>query len=157
MALFMTNSNLQENTTEIFSQLFSYLNIENKFMCEVPESSLNSIAGYNVLCGIGGDYEGNFMFGFTEKSAIDIVNALMDTKNVESIDGSVKSALADFFIDFTKRVIALTNPDDKILFSSPAYIAGNTMQAMISKVPAINLFFKIAGEKFSISYYLEKL
>ncbi len=154
----MTDINaLKDNFVVIFNQLFSSLGIEHKFMCEVPESSLNSVSEYSVLVGISGSYEGNIMFGFTKEPAIAMTAALMGTKNVNTIDFNVKAALADLFYDFAERVVSMSMAEESILLSNPAFITGQEMKAVISKAPAINLFFKIKGEKFSVSYYLAKM
>ena len=153
----MTDSKVKDNFVTIFSQLFSYLNIENKFMCEVPESTLNSVAEYSVLIGVNGSYEGNFMFGFTKETALEIAAALIGTKNINKVNFNVQAALADLFFDYAQRVVNLSNLSNDILLSSPTFVTGASMKALISKVPAINFFCKVKGDKFSISYYLQKL
>ena len=153
----MADSDVKDNFITRFNQLFSYLSIEHKFMCEVPESTLNSVAEYSILIGVNGSYEGNFMFGFTKETALEMAIALMGTKNVDKISFNVKAALADLFFDYAQRVINMSNLSGNILLSSPTFISGSNMKALISKVPAINFFCKVKGDKFSISYYLQKL
>ena len=55
----MTNFNLIDIFVKVFDDLFSYVDINHKFMCEVPESSLNSTEEVNTLVGISGDMEGS--------------------------------------------------------------------------------------------------
>lgn len=55
----------------------SHVGINHKFMCEVPESSLNSTENVNTLVGISGDMEGNIIFGYTDKVAKQIASKMM--------------------------------------------------------------------------------
>jgi len=164
----MTIFNLTEIFVKVFNDLFSYVDINHKFMCEVPESSLNSTEMVNTLVGISGDIEGNIMFGYTDKTAKALAAKIMGTASVDKLDIFVKSALADFYSEFCKRVTNEIKTDnlykpsngeskDYTLFSSnPTYVAGENMYGMISKVPSKKLFFKVDGEKFGIAYNLEQ-
>lgn len=160
------NFNLIDIFVQVFNDLFSYLGINHKFMCEVPSSSLNSTEEVNTLIGISGDMEGNVMFGYTDKTAREIAEKLIGDK-VEDIDIYAKAALADFYSEFCKRFTQRikvetafnisTGDKNYILFSSnPTYIAGVEMFGAISKVPSKKLFFKVNGEKFGIAYSLEQ-
>lgn len=163
----MTNFNLNDIFVQVFSDLFSYMNINHKFMCEVPSSNLNSTEEVNTLVGISGDMEGNIMFGYTPATAEAISSKLMGVNDVKEIDIYVKSALADFFSEFCKRVInairfesvynaGSVSKDYTLLSTNPTYISGGEMYGIISKVPSKKLFFKVNGEKFGIAYSLEK-
>lgn len=164
----MMNFNLIDIFVNVFNDLFSYLGIDHKFMCEVPSSSLNSTEEVNTLVGISGNLEGNIMFGYTEKIAKEIAQKLSGSKDMpDKIDIYAKSALADFYSEFCKRFtyaiklesIYNTEKDakDYTLFSSnPTYVAGSEMYGVISKVPSKKLFFKVNGEKFGIAYSLEE-
>jgi CheY-specific phosphatase CheX len=137
-------------------------------MCEVPASSLNSTEAVNTLVGISGDMEGNIMFGYTDKTAKELAAKMMGTSEVSEIDIFVKSALADFYSEFCKKVTyeikikglsEIKNSDSKsytLLSTNPTYIAGENMYGVISKVPSKKLFFKVNGEKFGIAYNLEQ-
>ena len=160
------NFNLIDIFVQVFNDLFSYLGINHKFMCEVPSSSLNSTEEVNTLIGISGDMEGNVMFGYTDKTAREIAEKLIGDK-VDDIDIYAKAALADFYSEFCKRFTQRikvetafnisTGDKNYILFSSnPTYIAGVEMFGAISKVPSKKLFFKVNGEKFGIAYSLEQ-
>ena len=162
------NFNLIDIFTKVFEDLFSYMDINHKFMSEVPSSSLNSTEEVNTLVGVSGELEGNIMFGYTEKTAKDISQKLSGAKeNPEAIDIFCKSALADFYSEFCKRVIqeikvaSITGEeedDDKfeVFSSNPINISGEQMYGVISKVPSKKLFFKVDGEKFGIAYNLEQ-
>lgn len=161
----MTNFNIVDIFVEVFNNLFSYIDMEHKFMCEVPESSLNSTEDVNTLVGISGDIEGNIMFGYTDKTAKEISAKLMGVEKNANIDIYLKSSLADFFSEFCKRSIQalrtenLYNPEGEfkdyvILSSNPTYISGEDMNGLISKASAKKLFFKVNGEKFGIAYSL---
>ncbi len=163
----MMNSNLIDIFTQVFDDLFSYLGVNHKFMCEVPESSLNSTESVNTLVGISGDMEGNIMFGYTDKTAKEIAAKLSGAKDITEIDKFVKASLADFFSEFCKRAIKAirlenlysenSSMKDYVLFSAnPTYVAGEEMYGAISKVPSKKLFFKVNGEKFGIAYSLEE-
>ncbi len=163
----MTNFNLIDIFVQVFNDMFEYLGLEHKFMCEVPESTLNSSEKVNALIGISGDISGNILFGFTEKIAREVSAKLIGVKEINQIDKYEKNALADFYADFCARVTHsikienLFNIDgagkDYVMFSSnPTYIAGDNMQGVISKVPSKKLFFKVCGEKFGIAYNLEQ-
>lgn len=163
----MTNFNLNDMFVQVFNDLFSYLGINHKFMCEVPSSTLNSTEEVNTLVGISGDMEGNVMFGYTDKTAKEIASKLMGTDHVDNVDIYVKSALADFYSEFCKRftnkvrietTFNITSGDKNyiLLSSNPTYISGEDMFGAISKVPSKKLFFKVDGEKFGIAYSLEQ-
>lgn len=160
--------NLVEIFTQVFDDLFSYVKLDHKFMCEVPASSLNSTEEVNTLIGISGDMEGNIMFGYTGKTAQDVAAKMMGISEVPEIDIFAKSALADFYSEFCKKVIyeikmkslsEITSSNSKtytLLSTNPTYIAGEEMYGVISKVPSKKLFFKVNGEKFGIAYNLEQ-
>lgn len=162
----MTNFSLNDMFVQVFDDLFTYLGINHKFMCEVPSSTLNSTEEVNTLVGISGDMEGNVMFGYTDKTAKEIAAKLMGTDDVGIVDIFVKSALADFYSEFCKRftykvrvesTFNISNGDKNyiLLSSNPTYISGEDMFGAISKVPSKKLFFKVNGEKFGIAYSLE--
>ena len=161
------NFNLVDIFVQVFDDLFSYIGVNHKFMCEVHESSLNSTEMFNTHVGMSGDMEGNIMFGYTEKTAQEIAAKLMGTEEIKNIDLYTKAALADFYSEFCKRVINLiktkslheTGTDMKdyaLLSSNPTYVAGVDMYGMIGKVASKKLFFKVNGEKFGIAYSLEE-
>lgn len=163
----MTNFNLIDIFIQVFNDLFSYIELNHKFMCEVPESSLNSTASVNTLIGISGDMEGNIMFGYSEKTAKEISAKLMGVDEITEIDLLAKSALTDFYSDFCKRLIhsikvenlfnvKSSEKDYALLSTNPTYISGEDMFGVISKVPSKKLFFKVNGEKFGIAYSLEQ-
>lgn len=163
----MMNFNVIDMFTQVFDDIFAYIGLGHKFMCEVPSSSLNSTEEVNTLVGISGDMEGNIMFGYTSKTAQEIAAKMMGVNNVGEIDLYAKAALADFYSEFCKQFVhkirvetafKLTEGGKNcILFSSnPTYIAGEDMVGVISKVPSKKLFFKVNGEKFGIAYNLEQ-
>lgn len=158
--------NMIDIFVQVFEDLFSYLGINHKFMCEVPSSSLNSTEEVNTLVGISGDMEGNIMFGYTGKTAKEIAAKLIGDK-VDDVDIYAKAALADFYSEFCKRFthkikvetsfnISTGEKKYTLLSSNPTYIAGSEMFGAISKVPSKKLFFKVDGEKFGIAYSLEQ-
>lgn len=168
----MMTSNLVQIFVQVFNDLLSYLGLEHKFMCEVPESSMNSGEPVNILVGITGDLEGNIMLGYTRKTAEQIAAKLIGVEQIQELDIYSQAALADFCDEFSKRVINLIKQEQALLSSSsdnlredkkgcnllasfPSYVAGDDMYAMISKVPSKKIFFKIAGEKFNLAYNLE--
>lgn len=168
----MATSSLVQVLVQVFNDLLFYLKIEHKFMCEVPESSMNSGESVNVLVSITGDMEGNIMLGYTRKTAEEIAAKLMGVDEVKEIDIYAQAALVDFCGEFSKRVINLlkqekallaSDPDNfgekpkefNLFTSFPSYIEGDEMYAMINKVPSKKLFFKINGEKFHLAYNLE--
>lgn len=148
---------------QVFDDLFTYINLEHKFIREIPESSLNSTEIVNTVIGITGDIEGNIMFSHSIKAATDIAGKLMGTEALSDIDLYVKSALADFYGEFCERFINLVkianmyeDTDNltgyNLLLTDPTYVSGENMYGVISKVPSKKLFFKINGEKFGIAY-----
>lgn len=163
----MTNFNMIDIFVQVFEDLFSYIGINHKFMCEVPESTMNSTEMVNTLVGISGDMEGNIMFGHSDKTAKEIAAKLIGVKDVKNVDIFVKSALSDFYSEFCKRFthkikvetsfnIASGEKNYTLLSSNPTYISGEDMFGVISKVPSKKLFFKVNGEKFGIAYSLEQ-
>ena len=160
--------NLVDIFTQVFDDLFSYVKMDHKFMCEVPASSLNSTEMVNTLVGISGDLEGNIMFGYTDKTAKEVAAKMMGADQISEIDIFAKSALADFYSEFCKKVTyeikikSLSEMKQKdsrsytLLSTNPTYIAGENMYGVISKVPSKKLFFKVNGEKFGIAYSLEQ-
>lgn len=163
----MTNFNMINIFEQVFNDLFSYIGLNHKFMCEVPSSTLNSTEMVNTLVGISGDLEGNIMFGYTDKTAKEIAAKIIGIEKIEDIDIFVKAALADFYSEFCKRFTtrvkietAFNISDGEknyiLLSSNPTYISGEDMFGAISKVPSKKLFFKVNGEKFGIAYSLEQ-
>lgn len=164
----MTNFNFVDIFVKVFNDLFSYVDINHKFMCEMPASTLNSTEMINTLVGISGDVEGNIIFGYSDTTAKEVAAKIMGLEEVEEIDIFAKSALADFYSEFCKNVTEAIKKEslDKdtgtetkeyaLLSSNPTYIAGFDMYGMISKVPSKKLFFKVNGEKFGIAYNLEQ-
>lgn len=162
----MMNFNEIDMFTKVFDELFKYIGLNHKFMCEVPSSTLNASEEVNTLVGISGDMEGNIMFGYTEKIAKAIASKMIGVSSVKSVDIYAKAALTDFFSEFCKLFVHkirvetsfnVTEGQKKyvLLSSNPTYIAGDDMVGVISKVPSKKLFFKVDGEKFGISYNLE--
>lgn len=152
----MASINLARTFVNVFDEMLAYLDIEHKFMCEVPESSLNSGEPVNVLIGITGDMEGNIMFGYAPETAKDITAKLLGIKELSQFDNFAEAALADFCAEFCKRFIQMTKIEYNLVSSYPSYASGDNMYAMISKVPSKKLFFKINGKKFNMAYNLEK-
>ena len=152
----MSTLNLARTFIIVLDEMFSYLDLDHKFMCEVPESSLNSGEPVNVLIGITGDMEGNIMFGYTPETSREIAAKLMGIDHLDKTDIYSQSALADFCTEFCKRFIALAKVEYNLVSSYPSYAAGDKMYAMISKVPSKKLFFKVNGKKFNMAYNLEK-
>ncbi len=150
---------------KVFDELFTFLDLDHKFMTEVPESSLNSTEKVNVLVGVTGDLEGNIMFCYSFDVAKFIASKMMGLQDIGEVDFFAKTALADFHSEFCKRFIhyaKIANMDEvadkekgyTLLSADPTYISGEAMYGMISKVPAKKLFFKLKGEKFGIAYSL---
>lgn len=163
----MTSFNMINIFEQVFNDLFSYIGLNHKFMCEVPSSTLNSTEMVNTLVGISGDLEGNIMFGYTDKTAKEIAAKIIGVEKIADIDIFVKAALADFYSEFCKRFTtrvkietAFNISDGEknyiLLSSNPTYISGEDMFGAISKVPSKKLFFKVNGEKFGIAYSLEQ-
>ena len=153
---------------QVFDDLFSYVGMDHKFMCEVPSKNMDSTEPVNTLVSILGDLEGNVMFGYTEKTAKEIAARLQGTNETSDIDIYSKSALSDFFSEFCKRTINTIRlessfdvskeiKDYVLLSSDPTYISGGEMYGSISRVPSRKLFFKVNGEKFGIAYSLEEM
>lgn len=164
----MTNFSLNDVFVQVFDDLFSYIGLNHKFMCEVPSSTLNSTEMVNTLIGISGDMEGNIMFGYTDKIAKEIATKLTGSdREIEEIDVFAKAALADFYAEFCKRFTSKVRVETSfnitdgeknyiLLSSNPTYISGEDMYGSISRVPSKKLFFKVNGEKFGIAYSLEQ-
>lgn len=169
----MADFDLFDIMVRVFNELTTYIDIDHKFMCELPESSLNSGEAVNVLIGITGDMEGNIIFGYAPQTAQAIAAKLVGAEEEENFkfDIYAKAALADFCSEFCKRVIYLAkkdysmsqltlNTDEQgkkdfdLLSSYPSYVAGDNMYAMIGKVPSKKIFFKIKGKKFNLAYSL---
>lgn len=159
--------NLNDIFVQVFNDLFSYIGINHKFMCEVPASTLNSTEQVNTLVGISGDMEGNIMFGYTDKTAKEIAAKISGGAEQDTIDLFSKAAIADFYSEFCKRFthkvkvetsfnISSGEKNYILLSSNPTYISGEDMYGVISKVPSKKLFFKVNGEKFGIAYSLEQ-
>lgn len=164
--ILMTSFNEIDIFTAVFDDMFSYIDLGHKFMCEVPSSTLDSTEEVNMLVGISGDMEGNIMFGYTFKTAKEIAAKMIGVPQIQEIDKYSKAALADFYSEFCKQFVHKVKVEtafnlsqgDKnyvLLSSNPTYIAGEDMVGVISKVPSKKLFFKVNGEKFGIAYNLE--
>lgn len=171
----MMTSNLINIFTQVFKDLLSYLDIDHKFMCEIPVSSMKSDEPVNVLIGIMGDMNGNIMLGYSDKTAKEIAAKLIGINEIKEMDFYSQAALADFCAEFGKRFAnslkkeqALLasqeslnataknkTQDCDLLVSFPIYIAGSEMDAIISQTPSKKLFFKINGEQFNLTYSFE--
>lgn len=171
----MMTSNLIQILIQVLKDLLSYMDIDHKFMCEIPVSSMRSDEPVNVLVGIMGDINGNIMLGYSHKTAKEIAAKLIGVNDIENLDTYSQAALADFCIEFGKRftnslkkehefLSNQQNIDEKtekkeqncdLFVSFPIYIAGSGMDAIISKTPSKKLFFKINGEKFHLTYSFE--
>src|SRR5574344_549419 len=164
----MTNFNLIDIFVEVFNEMFAYIDLEHKFMCEVPESSMNSTEEYNTLVGVSGDLKGNIIFGYTKKTADSVSTKVIGnmTNLSDHLNFYDKAALSDFYSYFCKRVTERIKTENlynfnaeigeyTLLTSNPTCIAGSNMYGIISKVPSKKLFFKVGGEKFGIAYSLE--
>jgi CheY-specific phosphatase CheX len=151
------NAEINAKLVDVFDEVFSYLGVDHQFMCEVPESTLNTTTAFSVLVGVSGAVEGNIVFGFGKKVASVLGSKLTGMPKVQEIDIYVKSALADLYRDFCKRTLARLEVQQKEIFSSdPIYISGVNAKAIIGQTPAINLFFKASGDKFQVAYNLRK-
>lgn len=163
----MKNFNLIDIFTQVSSDLFSYIGINHKLMCEVSESTLSSTEDIITIIGVAGDISGNIMFGFTEKTAKEIAAKILGVDKINTLDSYAKAALVDFYSEFAKRAINtikienLFNVNDNVkdysmLTTPPIYIRGENMQGIISQISSKKVFFKIHGEKFGIAYSLEQ-
>src|SRR5574344_506629 len=102
----MTNFNLIDVFVQVFNEMFSYIKLEHKFMCEVPASSMNSSEEFNTLVGVSGDLKGNIIFGYTKKTAHELSSKIIGSKEKDddALNYFEKAALSDFYSDFCKRV-----------------------------------------------------
>lgn len=159
--------NIGDIFLQVSEELFSYMGLDYKFLCEVPESSLNSTERVNTIIGITGEIEGNIMFCYSFNTAKYIAAKLMGVANLPEVDIFVKAAMSDFYSDFSRRftnMIKIANMYESdvdaksytLLSSNPTYVAGENMFGVISKVPTKKIFFKVNGEKFGIAYSLVK-
>lgn len=164
----MMNFNLIDIFNQVFDELFSYIDLDHKFMAEVPSKTLNSTEPENTLVSILGDLEGNIMFGYTEKTAKEIAARMQEAESVSDIDIYAKAAVSDFFSEFCKRTISKIRLEGSfnvkdgakeyvLLSSDPTYIAGQEMYGNISRISSKKLFYKVNGEKFGLSYALEEM
>ncbi|GBF23100.1 chemotaxis protein CheX [Candidatus Gastranaerophilus sp. (ex Termes propinquus)] len=141
---------------DVFDEVLSYFDMDHQFMREVPESTLNTTSPYSVLVGVSGATEGNVMFGSGKKTVLEIAAKLMGINKIDNIDIYVQSAIADLYSDFCKRVLGSLAYEGNVFSSEPTYISGENMKVMISQTEAMNLFFRVNGERFQIAYSLVK-
>src|SRR5574344_1745214 len=101
----MMNFNEIDMFTKVFDDIFEYIGLKHKFMCEVPSSTLNASEEVNTLVGISGDMEGNIMFGYNEKVAKAIAAKMIGVNELANFDIYAKAAITDFFSEFCKLFV----------------------------------------------------
>ena len=152
----MTNiTSLKEPLTQACAEVFPMFNINYKFMCELPEKTLNSAENINVLVGLTRGLKGNVVLGLPKEAAFKIISGMMGGAEVSELNTMTKSALSEFMNMLFSNALGKLQSGEVIEVSPPTLITGNKMYLMISKAPAKKLFFKVGDTKFNIAYCLE--
>ena len=149
-------SDAKTNVIEVFNGISNYLNFDGKFINEVPLSTLSNALQHNVLVGVSGSMRGNIMFSCNSKVFKVLAGSMTGVSDIDETDIFNTSAVVDLFTEFCKRLVNMFDKHENIFLASPISISGNAIQAMISQVPSINLFFKVNDERLAIAYYLEE-
>ncbi len=148
-------TSLKDPITNACSELFATFGIDHKFMCELPEKSLNSAERVNLLVGLTQGLKGNIVLGLTRESALDIASKMMSGVPITDLDMIAKSALSEFMTMLCGSAMGKVGADEQIEISPPTLVMGDKVFLMISKAPSKKLFFKMGDTKFNIAYCLE--
>ena len=150
-------TSLKDPIVNACSELLPMFGLEYKFMCELPEKSLNSGDEVNILIGLSNGVEGNIVVGLTKDSALRIVSAMMGGMEVPELDMMAKSALSEFINMLGGNALGKVSDEIKegIDVSPATIVTGKKVFLMISRAPSKKLFFKLGETKFNIAYCLE--
>ncbi|OGI02641.1 MAG: hypothetical protein A2Y25_03115 [Candidatus Melainabacteria bacterium GWF2_37_15] len=151
----MTISNLKDPLVQTCTELFPMFGLEHRFMCELPENSLNSGEKVNVIAGLTNGLKGNIVLGLTKEAAFEIVSKMMGGTQISDLDMIAKSALSEFMVMLCGNTVGKIGVKEIIDVSPPTLVTGDNVFLMISKAPSKKLFFKLGETKFNIAYCLE--
>jgi len=151
----MSDTSLKDPILQSCEHLFPSFGLECKFMCELPESSLNSADSVNILAGFSKGVQGNISLGLTKEATLAIVSGMMGGMQVSTLDEMGKSALNEFMTMLCGILITKIDVADIVHVSSPTIVMGSNLYLMISRAPSRKLFFKMGDTKFNIAYCLE--
>lgn len=146
---------LKDPFVQTCSEVLPTFGIDYRFMCELPESSLNSGEPVNLLIGLSNGVKGNIVVGMTKEAALRIVSGMMGGMEVSELNDMAKSALSEFANMLCGNAIAKIPTNDRVNVAPPTIITGDEIFLMISKAPAKKVFFKMESTKFNIAYSLE--
>ncbi|MEI8389830.1 MAG: chemotaxis protein CheX [bacterium] len=150
-------TSLKEYVTAACTEILPMFGLEHKFMCELPEKSLNSCEEINILIGLTHGITGSMVVGLTKDSALKIVSGMMGGAEVPELDMMAKSALSEFMNILGGSTVGkiAAEINELVDISTPTIVTGKKMFLMISRAPSKKLFFKLGETKFNIAYCIE--
>ena len=147
--------NISEKIIESCSTNFPMFGYEIEFLSESCEVNLNSTAEVNVLIGLSNGIKGNIVISFNQKTACNIISAMMGGTVVEEVDDMGKSALGEMANMIIGNAVAGLSEDSVIDLSPPTIATGKNMYIMISNIKASKIEFQLEDSLFFVSYALQ--
>jgi len=151
----MKITSLKDAIVETCNELFPMFGINQTFIDEVSDKTLNSCEQVNVLVGLTQGLKGNIVVGLPDAAALKIVSAMMCGMEITEIDVMAKSALSEFTNMLCGNMVSKLNSEEIIDISPPTIVTGDNMYLMISRAPSKIVQLKLADIPFSIAYCIE--
>ncbi len=150
----MQDFNFKDIIVAAANQIMPSFGLNHRFMCELPESSLNSVEDVSILVGLTNAVKGNILIGLPKEAAYDIVAGMMG-QSVYELNDITLSCLSEFTIMLLNNALSRLRLDDPVEVAPPTITTGDDVFIMISRSPSKKLFFKIQNTKFNIAYCME--
>lgn len=148
----MAEHSLKDPLIQACNDLFPQFGLTHKFMCELKESSLNSLEKYTILVGLTVGLSGNIVVSIPEKTALKIISAMMFGAEVKEIDEMGQSALCEFTNMLMGSTLTILSADINVDMAPPTLIVGEGKIVLSRHVESKKLFFKLDDSKFNIAY-----
>ncbi len=150
----MKDFNFKDIIVAAATQIMPSFGLNHRFMCELPESSLNSVEDVSILVGLTNAVKGNILIGLPKEAAYDIASGMMG-QSVYELNDITLSCLSEFTIMLLNNALSRLRLEETIEVAPPTITTGDDVFIMISRSPSKKLFFKLQNTKFNIAYCLE--
>lgn len=150
----MDEHSLKDPLIQACNDLFPQFGLNHKFMCELKESSLNSLEKYTILIGLTVGLSGNIVVSIPENTALKIISAMMFGAEVTEIDAIGQSALCEFSNMLMGNTLTILSSRISVDMAPPTLIIGDGKIVLSNKVESKKLFFKLDDFKFNIAYQI---
>lgn len=150
----MDEYSLKDPLIQACNDLFPQFGLSHRFMCELKESSLNSLEKYTILIGLTVGLSGNIVVSIPENTALKIISAMMFGAEVTEIDAIGQSALCEFSNMLMGNTLTILSEQINVDMAPPTLIIGDGKIVLSNKVESKKLFFKLDDSKFNIAYQI---